>query len=560
MANAVFNSEENYFNNNFIRPNVPRSAFDLSYIHTTDADFGVLLPIYLEETLPNDDFTISAIIRATSLPLQSPLYSNIRIRTAFFYVPYYLMWHKFDRFMTGGRDGTMSIPLPKAIGNATVTPRSLGDYLGFPIGLPYKDVSIFPLFAYQRIYRDYFLDQDNQTSTNVNLWFPLDEFDFSLDNSDLTYLSDSVSPNHLKLDLIRPCNWRKDYFTSSMFSPQRGDPVAMPITGTAPLNFTNTVNTNFDYGAQQTWDMQVVYDKNAPESTALSAITASPHSNKVKDALQRGYADLTSSKIGFTIDDLRFATQLQEWLERNMRTKAEYGSFLRVHFNDAPLDERLTKPYYIGGSSQSFSVSEILQTSETTSASAQGTARGHGSSFDKQFIGKFHSHEYGLIMGLLYIMPDTTYSNGLDRHWTKESKFDFYFPEFCDIGPQAIHNEEIYYTGNDIDKQVLGYVGRFDEYRHHRNHVSGSLRDPNNADFYSWTLAREFASTPTLNSWSFTSGLKVDGVVNIPSDQTTIRHDPWLTNTTVNPFILQCGFEVRAVRPLPYVNVPKGLL
>lgn len=574
-----------------LRAPVPRSVFDLSHIHSFSGDFGQLQPFCLIDCLPNDTFTLSNIIKATTLPLVSPLYNSIKIKTWWFYVPYYLVWHHFDRFISGGRDGTYSV-IPPLLGDSTTGVTfdrgSLADYFGLPVGvhIPPEDCpSALPFMAYQRIYRDYFLNQDVQTQDNVNNWFPEDDFDFQLSDGYQMSIAPTDSTDHepISLTALRYRNWSADYFTSAMFSEQRGPATAMPIT----LSGQGNNDVHVDISPDGVKDGQsFVFDSSYPygfhvndggylsvfynntlvhpdghsglgtlgddTSHAYVRFGSGDKSPRFRSPLVVSKSDLSSymstSSGGFLIDDLRMATQLQLWLERNMRTKAQYNEFLRTHFNDAPVDMRLTKPYYIGGTTQMFQVSDVVQQSETTESSVQGHKTANADSFSSQFVGKFHSHEYGLIMGLMAIMPDSMYTQGMERSWSKRSRFDYYFPEFAQLSPQAILTKELYTSDStSTNNTVFGYQGRFDEYRQKRNYVTNLLRDPTNLDFYTYTLARQFDSAPTLSPEFINS-------------EGTVRHDVFASGTTLPPFIIQVGIGCRAVRPLPYINAPMGLL
>lgn len=575
MPNAVFNSMEDSFNPPDNSPDVRRSVFDLSHLVSFDCDFGALIPFYLEDCLPSDRFEIKNAVRVQALPLSCPLWNNIRVNTYYFYVPYYLLWHKFDRFLSGGRDGTYTCELPYVSFDSSSSdpgsgPNTLADYLGFPVTDSadrsfYYTVSAFPFAAYQRIYRDYFMSQDNQTDSNVNSWFPADDLDFCLTDGTNSYMAQDVAPdfdalnaiNDPGLKVLRYRNFRKDYFTSAMFSPQRGPAQAVPSTGfTFPDSSLVTDGADVTAMAQH-YNIAPLYIASNNKIFGVSNTTTSN-----KENIQNVFS---SGSSGFTVSDLHLAVQLQRWFEKNMRVKAQYNEFLRVHFGDAPIDERLTKPYYIGGTSQVLTVSDVMQTSATTETSPQGTITGNGNSFDTGYIGRFQSHEYGLIMGIMSIMPDVYYNEGLNRHWTKSSRFDFYFPEFADLEPQAILNKELYMSDNDdTNNSVFGYIGYADEYRHHRSMVCGSLRNPNTTDFSSWVITRNFKSTPTLNSNSFISSCKQLGSWKCPPYTTgdnpeplsTISHNAWASGYSVNPFMVQVGLSITANRPLPYVSDP----
>ena len=634
MANAVFNSLEEYFGGSKLRPNVDYAKFDLSHIRSQDMDLGILTPFYLEDCLPGDRVKISLITKLQALPLRVPLFNNVKLYTYFFYVPYYLLWRHFDRFIAGGRDGTYSAELPyiELTANATTDDildttsygnwnndifgyRTLWDYLGFEPIEPYQEdqstlrkyhifkVSAFPFAAYQRIFRDFFLDQDVQTDTNVNKWFPEDDMDFVLhdglnvyigEGSDVPtpgsgyvqmygskFLSD-VRDDYPLLMMLRTKNFNKDYFTSSWFSPQRGPAQAVPVSGTIPLDFSSVVADNsVDLTVGDVGNVVV----GGTDSRILNKLAGSEdnltsaYSVNLRKALEGGVVKSTT-QLGFTISDLHLAKQIELWMERNMSVKAQYNEFLRIHFNDAPLDQRLTKPQYLGGSVQDILVSQVMQTSQTTDSSAQGTLTGNAHSVGSDFICNFHSHEYGLIMGIACIMPESYYEAGLDRHWTKSSRFDFYFPELSNLEAQAILKKE--YSAFDIDTgtdswldKPLSYIGRFDEYRHHRSLAVGSLRDPNSTDFSSWVMARtqvrdwtSSSNPPVLGQYMIGSHKHISAFTSpsfwLDSDGTRlydslISHNVWDSGYTVNPFLVQFGLSVTAVRPMPYSSDPSKI-
>lgn len=619
MSNQVSYGASSQVFNHELRAPVPRSVFDLSYIHSFSADFGQLIPFCIYDTLPNDDFKLSNIVRVSTLPMVSPVYNAIKIKTWWFYTPYYLLWRHFDRFISGGRDGTYSV-IPPIVGDSSSGVRfsrgSLADFFNLPVDvqIPADDCPLaFPFMAYQRIYRDYFMNQDVQTESNINNWFPDDDSKFQLsDGFQVSVAPEGVSDDDPAVDItaMRYKNWEKDYFTSAMFEPQRGPATALPVNldGSAPASgypfvsedleprvywkqksseipFASLTGEGMYFSSEFDLDNARTYLVNggffgSPTATSARGIfgfaknadghvypyaqwtdiktgtdvsgglhVEVPSQNPSKAEFDNYlHMYLSSSSGGFLIDDLRLATQLQLWLERNMRTKAQYQEFLRIHFNDAPLDMRLTKPYYIGGSSQMLTVTQVLQTSQSTDDSELGQRAGTGNSYGAFDIGRFHSHEYGLIMGIMAIMPDAMYTQGINRLWTRRSRYDFYFPEFAQLSPQAILSRELFVSPSpEINRSVFGYQGRFDEYRTANNVVTGLLRDSSKLDFYTYTLAREFDTTPTLSP-------------QFISSEGTIRHDAFVSGTSLPPFICQVGIGCRAVRPLPYVNQPMGLL
>lgn len=123
---------------------------------------------------------------------------------------------------------------------------------------------------------------------------------------------------------------------------------------------------------------------------------------------------------------------------KETRAGARYTEFLKAHYGESPRDERLQRPEYIGGSKSPVIISEVLQTSSTDVTSPQGNLAGHGMAVDRTFAAKYHAQEFGLIMGIMSIMPSAAYQQGIDRQWLRRTKFDFYFPEFANLSEQAI--------------------------------------------------------------------------------------------------------------------------
>lgn len=579
-----------------IKPNVPRSLFDMSHVVDTTLEMGALVPIYLQDCVPNDTFTLSCDVLVRSMPMVTPLLSRVKIYTSYYFVPYSMLWKNFENALSGGRLGTFEANFPQfkplgwKSGDTTAgTPRSLWDYFGFDCSNEPADVdlpSAFPFAAYQRIYRDYYLNFDIQQKDVASQWdLDTNVVDFVLDDGvQSTYGTKMVDGSNIRpaLGLLRYRNLKNDYFTSAKPWPQRGVAPSIPLTGTGTVsgegsrfaNQTAFLEINNKWGNEvngnvgdpvflqtQYADRQALAGSARPLGAFLndgSAVTpdsgvqsgafggANFRLNTNTRALaSAGTVDFSQAGT-FTVDDLRLITQLQLWLERNMRSEAVYKDFLQAHFDSSPIDERLTKPAFIGGTVQSLVVSEVLQTSETTSDSPQGQMTGHGISRQNNYVGKWHCKEFGLIMGLMSIMPDTLYSQGQAREWSKVSRFDYYFPEFANLSPQAIKNKELYVSGDtEVDNGVYGYQERFSEMRYRHNYITGDLRNFDDLYWSAWTQARHFAETPTL-SQSF-----VNSYGNIRKD--------FLAVPTEVPFVAEVANIVRAVRPLPYMANPMGL-
>ena len=245
-----------------------------------------------------------------------------------------------------------------------------------------------------------------------------------------------------------------------------------------------------------------------------------------------------SSATTFNVSDLRLAFQVQKWLERNARGGARYVEFLRSHFGVSPRDDRLQRPEYIGGSKSPVIISEVLQTAGTGvtgQTTPQGNMAGHGISVNQSHCASYYAQEFGVVIGLMSVMPRTAYQQGINRQWLRQTKYDFYFPEFANLSEQAIEGAEIYASATPADNiSVFGYQGRYDEMRYKPNLVCGQLRDT----YDYWYLGRQFTSKPLLN----------DSFI-----QCVPRKDVFAAQTEP-ALIVQFGNLIKAVRPLPRLS------
>ena len=477
-----------------------RSVFDLSYEKKLTCDMAQLIPVMCDEVVPGDFFQIGnqAVVRFQ--PLVAPILHEINMYVHYFFVPYRILWDDWEDFISGGIDGQFSDPVPEWEPTDT-TVGSLWDYLGFPTGVdPDGAYPLdFPRRAYNLVYNEYYRDETLQT-------------EIALTN-----------------ETILNRAWEKDYFTSSLPWQQRGTAPALPISGTTKALWqASDINSPF------------IENTNVGVNSG-KFIVNSTYAGSLLTALNLNTVDLSTAST-FDIADLRLAFQIQKWMERNARAGARYTEFLRSHFGVSPRDERLQRPEYIGGSKSPCIISEVLQTSSTDATSAQGNLAGHGITVSDAYCGKYHAKEFGLIIGIMSVMPRSAYSQGIDRQWLRKTKYDFYFPEFANLSEQAITNAEICATGvSSHNVDIFGYQGRYDEMRTKNSMIVSQMRDT----FDYWHMGRQFdpLSPPVLNA-DFIKCVPRKDIFAVPSE-------PGL--------IINFGNVIKAFRPLPYMAVP-GLI
>ena len=450
-----------------------RNKFSLSNDKLATFSMGELVPVGLMEVLPGDTIqqATSALVRVS--PLNAPIMHPVHIKIHHWFVPHRLVWTNWEKFITGGPDGNDTHSIP------TITPNtgtgyavgSLADYLGLPTGVDDQPHSALPFRGYSLIWNEWYRDQDLQTALTVS----------TADGPDMT----------TNITLQNVC-WEKDYFTSSRPWTQKGSEVTLPLGTSAPVVGT-TSNASPVYTTTGGGTHTIV--SNAAGSTAIRLdANAAANSNLIwQDPKLK--ADLTTATAA-SVNTIREAFALQRYKEARARYGSRYTEYLR-YLGVKSSDARLQRPEYLGGGKQTLQFSEVVQTAtDSLSAVGVGALRGHGIGALRSNRYRRFFEEHGYVFTFMYVLPKTIYGNGLQRHWSRTSKEDFWQKELEHIGQQEVLNKELYW-GDSGPNDVFGYQDRYDEYRRQESSISGEFRN-STANF--WHYARIFGSDVTLNS------------------------------------------------------------
>lgn len=513
------------------RARLKRSTHDLTHERKMSLKVGKLYPVLCQEVVPGDKFNISYEMLMRLMPMVTPVMHRINVSIHTFFVPYRLIWENWPNYITSDKSGTEGdshahpyIHYSNYYMSNVFKEGNLSDFLGVPPLGPGEDqeygINALPFAAYQKIWFDYYMDQNFNAYSKVND----DNFAKLSDGN-----NDATKGNEFWQ--IRTRNLEKDYFTSALPNAQKGLEVIIPDSG-------NTVNY---YSVSQVKEFD---GSPLPESTLLGANSAGTSLLGGMTASGSGgttarIENIDSVDTNITVTNLRRAERLQQWLERNARAGTRYIEQILAHFDVRTPDYRLQRAEFLGGIKCPVVISEVLSSVQTETI-PQGNMAGHGISVNKSGNVNGYFTEHGLIMSIMSIMPRTAYADVLPKMFLKcTDRFDYFWPEFEHIGEQEISNLEIYPKAGNFEP--FGYTPRYAEYKFCHSTVHGKFRS--NLD--RWHLARKFSGLPPLNE------------AFLKADDTQFDRIFAVTDPNEDKYLVQLLNKVYATRPMSYLGEPR---
>jgi len=503
-------------------PQIQRSTFDRSHGYKTTFDAGKLIPILVDEALPGDTFNLDCtVFGRLNTPLK-PIMDNIMLDVHFFSCPIRLVWDNWEK-MNGQQDDPgdstdFIMPIIAAPASVGYLEDTIFDYFGIPTNVADLEHRADPLRCMNLIYNEWYRDENLQNSVTVN--------------------KDNGPDASTDYDIL-PRGKRKDYFTSALPWAQKADPVTIPLGTSAPVVSTGLTIKITDT-ADTAGPRSVLSGVGGSGSLSMSGspfgVSTSIAFDDTFDSLE---ADLSTATAA-TVNAWREAFQLQALYELDARGGTRYIENIKNHFGVTSPDARLQRPEYLGGYTTNININPISQQSESgTTPQGNLAAMGTFSHSKKGFIKSFTEHE--IILGFVSARADLNYQQGLNRMWSRSTRFDFYWPSLANLGEQAILNKELYADGSAADDDVFAYQERFAEYKYKPSMVTAAYRSAHSASLDIWHLAQDFASLPTLNSTFIEENPPIDRVIATPAEP---------------QFTMDCYFKLICARPMPTYALP----
>lgn len=519
------------------RPDVPRSRFTGSWTVKSTFDQGWLVPFMVDEILPGDHmkYAVTAYLRMATPTF--PMFDNLRVDTHFFYVPNRLVWDNWQKMM-GEQDNpgdSIAYSVPQVVSpTGGFNNLNIAGYFGIPgdgqIG-PSATISVnaLPFRMYNLIWNQWFRDENTTNSVTVPKGNGPD--------SSGTYTLLKRMKSH-------------DYFTSALPWPQKFTAPNVPMQGIAPVVGIGTGTQSFPTGpiavAQSDGSNPTYFNASALSTAATWYIRGTAASGGYPEV----YANLggNGASAGFTINAFRQAMLIQTLLEKDARGGTRYIEILKNHFGVSSPDARLQRAEFLGGGHAPVMITPVAQTAPSEDGGlgflgAAATAVG-------QHSASYAAVEHGFIIGLISVKSELSYQQGLHRMWSRQTRYDYYWPSLAGLGEQAVLRKEIYVTGDSVnnDNIVFGYQARFEEYRGNQSIVLGKFRSYVTGTLDAWHLSQRFLSAPNL-SYSFLSD-------DAPMDRVLMTGNL----NQGQQFLADLLIRRDAVRPVPVYGTPASLM
>lgn len=478
--------------------NTPRSSFDRSFTAKDTMDFDYLTPFFVDEILPGDTVKLTANVFARLATQLVPILDNMYMDFFFFWVPSRLLWDNWEQFNHADYNPNSPVeytvpqmPINTGTGMAVGT---LWDKFGLPTDVDDISVSALPFRAYNLIWNEWFRDSNTQGA-----------------GAGLAVVDTDNGPDAIADYVLLKANKPHDYFTSALpWQQKTATPVMMALSGDAPVMGIGVKNLNAAVGGAPYYQVDgstipvgaYVFDS-TDASGGIIALASTPNSSGTPPTtLPNVYTDI--SNLGLSIDEFRMGIMMQSLFELDGRGGTRYVELIRSHWNVVLPDFTAQRPEFLSAAKIMLSQNPVAQTSGTPDPDVEGTPqanlaafttgtnKGNDIGFNKSFS------EHGYVMGLCRARGEVTYQQGINRFWSRSTRYDYFWPKLQQLSDQGILYKEIYAQGNSSDDLIFGYQERYGEYRFRPSEIRGQFRSTYAQSLDVWHLAEEFTTLPNL--------------------------------------------------------------
>jgi len=512
-----------------VKANYPkRTSFDLSHDKKLSCKIGQLIPIVVDEVVPGDTFSVNSEVMVRLAPMLAPVMHRMNVYVHYFYVPNRVIWSGWKEFITGeaelNKTANQVVPIFKT--SAILEKGSLADYLGLPVGISpsfVNGISQLPFRAYAKIYNEYYRDENLVDEIVFKSW------------------NDTSSTHHFNNILTRA--WEKDYFTSALPWTQK-TPDGLPVAIPSQVDSTNWINaTVADFDGEN--PIKIASDGHLYRDTPVGE-TDVPVILKTQEGVE----------TVINLNEFRYAHRLQKWFERQARSGSRYVETMLSHYGQK-IPDLYDRPEFLGGGKTPVVMSEVMNTNANQSGDQGATnmplgdMAGHGIAVGRMNKTTAKFKEHGWLMGIMSVVPKTTYQDGIHKKFTRTDKFDFYWPEFANLGEQPILNKELWLSADDtVHDETFAYQSIYSEYKYSNSSVHGDMRD--NLNY--WHMGRKFygdADYSLNKEFIECDHTEVSRIFAVPTQQ-----DPDKDYSNADHLWIHVYNEVKAFRPMPYYGTP----